>query len=83
MSDDQPTGGLGCPDTFEPYEQHGGTPVLGHVLISTSMLVRADSLLSAFLAGRVVSLTTVMPPVLEEARILAAAFRSATASAGR
>lgn len=67
---------IGCPDDFAPYG--AGlvlTTVFEGVAVPRTMLVRVDSFLSALLAGRVVSHAALQPAHLDEARILAEAFR--------
>lgn len=67
---------IGCPDDFAPYTDPGTvTVVFEGIAVPRSMIVRVDSFLSALLAGRVVSHATMQPAHLEEARILADAFR--------
>lgn len=67
---------IGCPDDFTSYDT---APVpAGGVVISRQLLIRADSLLSALVHGRVAPSRLISDCDREEAQILSAAFREAT-----
>ena len=71
-----PPHGIGTPDTFAPYDEPVARPA--SVVVARSLLVRADSLLSALVRGRVAPRHSMSPADIEEAEILQQAFRKAS-----
>lgn len=71
-----PPHGIGTPDDFTSYAAPNAPA--GGVVISRQLLIRADSLLSALVHGRVAPSRLVSDCDREEAQILSAAFREAT-----